>query len=921
MSMNKPTTLLVVAILSFFTSHAQPTNILGRKNEVFRKTDIVNAAGNLQGPWEVTYGPDDSLWITECSPSSGSAAGYKVRKVSPVTGGMRTILDLNTFTDAASVPTTRWQRTFFPGNFITGSSGPKFASYQGGLMGLAIHPEFATNPAKRFVYLAYGHNYITPYATSSTTDPKVSTDYKGDTVLGNVFMTWVVRFEYVNNKLVNPVTLCDTIRGSNDHNSGRMIIHQENGTDYLYYCVGDMGAGQFDNKLRINHAQDLNSYEGKIMRFNLEEDGDATQDSTNYNRWIPNDNPYNVILGKQSAVYANGIRNNQGLAYGIIAGVGRMYGSSHGPFSDDEINLLQMNKNYGHPLVIGYAADGNYNGAKAGTQASKLPLIINEQHNADSLGNYMDPVYSNYNAPAGDTLTPWTIQYIYNNKYNSAAGGYAQDKNNFWASEAYSGMDLYSKSLIPGWKNSLLVTALKWGRVVRMKLNAAGTGIQQTDGVDTVTYFQSQNRFRDLAISPNGRTLYVVMERSTTSSGPSSANPVVPSCLGCVHRYEFLGYNDDGSGASMIPNTIALALGSANLVENVNQVSIDSNNKSYWVPITDTNSNVLAEINAGGQVLGKVTSAVYKNSGAVRQDGNKRLYLDRNITITTDSVAAGTVKIRLYITNAEFNALKTAVNSVGAPSGVNANSDLGLFRNTDVARPSLLAAATRVSPVTVADFGTTGKVVTANIPINGTTGKTSSFYFANASNITLPTSLITFNGHLNINKVDLVWKAANEVNAASYVIERSVDGINFTDIGSRDADGTAGGIANYAYSDLDVLKQPSLVLFYRLRIVDQDARFSYSNAIPVSLASVTGRMMVSPNPVSDVANVTAIAIADGKATWKLVDANGRTVSAGQQDLRKGNNFFTINMHKFGAGVYVLYINGKNIEQQVKIQKL
>ncbi len=55
------------------------------------------------------------------------------------------------------------------------------------------------------------------------------------------------------------------------------------------------------------------SYEGKILRFNLEPDSDG--DVTVPNAWIPNDNPYNTLLGKQSAVYSIGIRNNQGFAY------------------------------------------------------------------------------------------------------------------------------------------------------------------------------------------------------------------------------------------------------------------------------------------------------------------------------------------------------------------------------------------------------------------------------------------------------------------------------------------------------------------------------------------------------------------------------------------------------------------------------
>jgi hypothetical protein len=58
-----------------------------------------------------------------------------------------------------------------------------------------------------------------------------------------------------------------------------------------------MGAGQFSNRTRPNKAQNPASYEGKILRFNLDVDGDAGADA-----WIPNDNPYILHVQVQYAV-------------------------------------------------------------------------------------------------------------------------------------------------------------------------------------------------------------------------------------------------------------------------------------------------------------------------------------------------------------------------------------------------------------------------------------------------------------------------------------------------------------------------------------------------------------------------------------------------------------------------------------------
>ncbi len=98
-------------------------------------------------------------------------------------------------------------------------------------------------------------------------------------------------------------------------------------------------------------------------------------------------------------------------------------------------------------------------------------------------------------------------------------------------------------TLIPGWKRSLVAASLKWGRLLRLKIDATGTATAPTNTVsDTISYFNSQNRFRDLAFSPNGKDIFVIMDNNSTTSGPGTANPVVPTCAGCVQKYTFLGY-------------------------------------------------------------------------------------------------------------------------------------------------------------------------------------------------------------------------------------------------------------------------------------------------------------------------------------------------------------------------------------------
>jgi glucose/arabinose dehydrogenase len=114
----------------------------------------------------------------------------------------------------------------------------------------------------------------------------------------------------------------DDIRGYWNHDGARIWIDSNDETMYL--AMGDRAVTQT--------AQDLDSYNGKILRMNL--DGS-----------VPEDNPF-----KGSHVWSYGHRNPQGL----IMHNGILYSAEHGPNTDDELNIIEKGRNYGWPHVNGY---------------------------------------------------------------------------------------------------------------------------------------------------------------------------------------------------------------------------------------------------------------------------------------------------------------------------------------------------------------------------------------------------------------------------------------------------------------------------------------------------------------------------------------------------------------------------------------
>ena len=94
--------------------------------------------------------------------------------------------------------------------------------------------------------------------------------------------------------------------------------------------------------------------------------------------------------------------------------------------------------------------------------------------------------------------------------------------NYTWPTIAPSSIDYYDKTYIPGWTNSLLVTSLKLG-MYRLKLKSDGSAVDSSSTAqitDTIPYLH-EYRIRDLAIAPTGDTIFLAIDSSGSTSGPT----------------------------------------------------------------------------------------------------------------------------------------------------------------------------------------------------------------------------------------------------------------------------------------------------------------------------------------------------------------------------------------------------------------
>jgi hypothetical protein len=185
-----------------------------------------------------------------------------------------------------------------------------------------------------------------------------------------------------------------------------------------------------------------------------------------------------------------------------------------------------------------------------------------------------------------------------------------------------------------------------------------------------------------------------------------------------------------------------------------------------------------------------------------------------------------------------------------------------------------------------------------------TTGPIS--YYQNTSTV-LPLQLLDFTGSHHPDYNQLQWQTADEVNTQEFGLERSSNGASFTTIATIKAAG--GGNNSYSYQDKTAINNK---MFYRLKMIDIDGRFTYSNIIWIN-SEQTGVVSLYPNPAREVVNISMGNFAMINTTADLYRSDGILlqkilITADQQQ---------INIHRLAKGVYVLKFADGTISTFIK----
>lgn len=258
---------------------------------------VVTVASGFVNPWSIAFLPSGDLLVTE---RPGRLRIVRGGKLLP--------------TPVAGVPEV-------------------VARGQGGLLDVALHPNFAQNG---FVYLTYSKP-----------------------VGGGAATTALYRATFSNDALVDGKDLfVAETKGAPGHFGSRITFDKRG---HVFISVGDRQVAP-EGDLPNHPAQLLTNHQGKIIR--LMDDGR-----------VPTDNPFVNTAGAKPEIWSYGHRNPQGLT--IHAVTGDLWEVEHGPQGGDELNLVEPGKNYGWP-VVGFGV--NYGPGKAIHSATMMKGMENAKN-------------------------------------------------------------------------------------------------------------------------------------------------------------------------------------------------------------------------------------------------------------------------------------------------------------------------------------------------------------------------------------------------------------------------------------------------------------------------------------------------------------------------------------------------------------
>jgi len=290
-----------------------------------------------------------------------------------------------------------------------------------------------------------------------------------------------------------------------------------------------------------------------------------------------------------------------------------------------------------------------------------------------------------------------------------------------------------------------------------------------------------------------------------------------------------------------------------------------------------------------------------------------------NFTTSGTYAAADIVNLKLYRTNFEVFNTTSLISTIAAGLGPGAHT-FGVFANALVAAPSQ-----RYFWVTadIAAGATPGRTITcdlitaAMITITGTLNYGTNNAAGTQTICGVPIELLSFTGKSLEEKNLLEWTTATEMNNDFFTIEKSEDGISYSELIRIKGAGNSSMNKNYSTTDDEPF--PNLT-YYRLKQTDFNDDFTYSSVISISdFPEVT--ISLTPNPTQNDMHLNFFSEKEILAQADIINSLGQCLMSKNIQLSKGAGFINFDVGILPRGIYLFKFGNSFFQKQIKFLKL
>jgi hypothetical protein len=201
------------------------------------------------------------------------------------------------------------------------------------------------------------------------------------------------------------------------------------------------------------------------------------------------------------------------------------------------------------------------------------------------------------------------------------------------------------------------------------------------------------------------------------------------------------------------------------------------------------------------------------------------------------------------------------------------------------------------------------------LTVVGYTGTFSPFTIAEGSSA-LPVELTAFNANCTENTTTINWQTASEHNSASFDVEKSRDGANWSVIKTLAAAGNSTTTIDYSVVDSE---KSATIVYYRLNQIDQDGVSKIYGPISATCGGTNDfTAIVYPNPAAAIVTVEMNSPIAQTVSIQICGTDGKAIVQMATSLEEGTTQIPLSIETLKAGVYSVQVNGENATNTIKL---